>query len=243
MNIASEASDAQCEAILSRIRPTFDVEFESMDVDGRILQILGITNMQAHIDSLIRLKKIHNPLQDLPLWAKVWPAALILGRFLRKYDPTGKNLLEVGAGTGVCGLIASGYGFSKVTLTDVENMALEFSRANIFKNNLQDRVEARYLDLCDQDNSDVTGHFDIIAASELLYLDKLHRPLLKLLQRRLASNGKALFCTDRARLKPHFKKLAQTDFKVEEGNIGVKSCEADGTEQRRVYNILILERN
>lgn len=231
-----------CEEILERIRPIFDVEFEGMDVDGQILHVLGINNMQSHIDSLLLNKKIRDPLKDLPLWAKIWPAAFILGRFLRKFEPEGKSLLELGAGTGVCGLIAARYGFSRVTLTDVNDMALDFARANLIRNGLRDRVEVCHLDLCRQQDSAISHQYDLVAASELLYLDDLHRPILKLLQRRLAPDGKALFCTDMARLKPRFKKLAEKEFKVQEGHIGVKSVDEAGKDQRKIYNILILER-
>ena len=81
-----------------------------------------------------------------------------------------------------------------------------------------------------------------MAASEILYLDDLHRPLLKFVDRHLAPGGKALFCTDLARAKPHFTKLAAKSFKLTEGRIGVKSRDEDGEEQRRIYSILILER-
>ncbi|MFR9014698.1 MAG: methyltransferase, partial [Desulfovibrio piger] len=84
--------------------------------------------------------------------------------------------------------------------------------------------------------------FDRIVASELLYLDDLHRPLLKFVDRHLAPGGKAVFCTDMARAKPHFAKLAAKTFQVQEGHIGVKSQDADGKEQRRIYVLHILER-
>ena len=50
------------------------------------------------------------------------------------------------------------------------------------------------------------------------------------------------FCTDMARAKPHFAKLAAKTFQVQEGHIGVKSQDADGKEQRRIYVLHILER-
>lgn len=236
-------TDAQtlCNALLERISAVFSVEFETLDIDGESLQVLGIKNMQEHLDSLIKSKKIHDPLRDLPLWAKIWPASFILGRFLRKFSPEAKSLLEIGAGMGVCGLIASRYGFSQVTLSDSEEMALNFARANIYRNNLQNKVKACHLDLRRQEDAKLAPKYDFIAASEILYLDNLHRPLLKLLEHHLATDGKAFFCTDIARLKPHFKKLAAKSFKVQEGHIGMKSQEENG-EQRKIYNILILEK-
>lgn len=227
--------------IMERIGATFTVEFEPLDVDGSPLEVLSITNMQAHIDGLLKAKKIHDPLRDLPLWAKIWPSSFILGRFLRRYAAEGKRLLEIGAGMGICGMIAARYGFSHVTVTDSCSDALDFARANILRNNLEETVSVRHLDLRRQGDP-LPEKQDIIAASEILYLDDLHSPLLKFADRNLAEDGKAFFCTDMARLKPHFKKLAAKNFAIQEGHIGVKTQDDDGCEQRRVYSVLILER-
>lgn len=62
------------------------------------------------------------------------------------------------------------------------------------------------------------------------------------MDRHLAPGGKAFFCTDVARAKPHFGKIAAKTFKITEGRIGVKSHDENGEEQRRLYSILILER-
>lgn len=108
---------------------------------------------------------------------------------------------------------------------------------------LQDLIDVCYLDVSrpGKDERFPEG-FDRIVASELLYLDDLHRPLLKFVDRHLAPGGKAVFCTDMARAKPHFAKLAAKTFQVQEGHIGVKSQDADGKEQRRIYVLHILER-
>ncbi|MBR6468098.1 MAG: methyltransferase, partial [Desulfovibrio sp.] len=83
---------------------------------------------------------------------------------------------------------------------------------------------------------------DLIAASELLYLDSLHRPHLKFLSRHLASGGKAVFCTDMARRKPHFTKLAAKEFKVEEVYAPTKMTDAEGKPTQRLYSLLTLEK-
>ena len=136
--------------ILADIRKTFDVDFVPLQLDDGQLEVLNINNMQSHLDGLLARHAIHDPLKDLPLWAKVWPGSFVLGRFLRKLEPEGKTMLELG--------------------------------------------------------------------------------------------GKAVFCTDMARAKPHFAKLAAKTFQVQEGHIGVKSQDADGKEQRRIYVLHILER-
>lgn len=231
------------DSLLATIRATFDVDFEPLHVDDTPLEVLSIRNMRSHLDKLLQQKAIRDPLKDLPLWAKIWPGSFVLGRLLRKYEPEGKSLLELGAGCGVLSLVAARYGFARIVLSDIVEDALRFARANVLRNGLQDRVEVRFVDVTTpgRDPRFPQG-FDLIAASEILYLDDLHRPLLKFVDRHLAPDGKALFCTDLARTKPHFAKLAARSFKLAEGRIGVTSRDEDGEEQRRLYSILILER-
>lgn len=228
--------------LIEKIGKTFDVDFEPLQVDNATLDTLNIRNMKSHLDRLVQSGAVHNPLRDLPLWARVWPSSFVLGRFLRNMEPQGKSLLEIGCGMGICGLVASQYGFASIVMGDVSREALDFARANVLRNGLEERLKVRYLDVANSSaNGDFSSRFDIIAASEILYLDELHRPLLKFLNRHLKKGGKALFCTDLARVKPRFQKLASQNFHIQEGNLRVKNTGETGEEEKRVYNILILE--
>lgn len=71
----------------------------------------------------------------------------MLGRLLRKYEPKGKTLLELGAGCGILSLIAARYGFSRIVLSDIVEDALRFAQANVLRNSLEDRVEVCHLDV------------------------------------------------------------------------------------------------
>lgn len=239
----SPRDQAELDALLEHIRTDFDVVFEILNVDDTPLEVLSIRNMQEHVDNLLKYRAIHNPLRDLPFWAKIWPGSFVLGRLLRKYDPEGKSLLELGAGCGVLSLVAARYNFDHIVLTDAVEDALCFARANVLRNGLADRITVTRLDVTSTDrNVQVDGNFDRIAASEILYLDELHRPLLKFINRHLAPDGKAFFITDMARAKPRFAKLAAKKFHVTEGHIGVTTHEDACSQQRRIYNVLILER-
>lgn len=133
--------------ILADIRKTFDVDFVPLQLDDGQLQVLNINNMQSHLDGLLARHAIHDPLKDLPLWAKVWPGSFVLGRFLRKLEPEGKTMLELGGGCGVLSLVASRYGFRHIVTSDIVNDALQFARANVLRNNLQDLIDVCYLDV------------------------------------------------------------------------------------------------
>ncbi len=241
-NSSLSGADAGQGGVPGRVSQKFDTHFEKLDVDGQALEVLSISNMPAHLDRLLAANAIHDPLRDLPLWAKIWPASFVLGRFLRKYEPAGKSLLELGAGMGICSLIAARYGFARIVATDINEDALDFARANVLRNNLQETVSVATLDVAAGGTNPRFKGFDFIAASELLYIDDLHRPLLKFIGRHLARGGKAFLCSDLAREKPRFRKLASQDFSVSEGRIGVKSQDEDGQEQRRIFSMMILER-
>ncbi len=227
--------------VLNRIEQKFSVSFEALDIDKEPIYVLSINNMQKHLDGLIAKKTINNPLKDLPLWSKIWPASFVLGRFLRKFEPEGKTLLELGAGCGTTSIIASRYGFSNVQITDIVDDALQFAKANVIRNSLSEVATVRRVDIKDSRSSLNDTRFDIIAASEILYLEELHRPLIKCIQRHLAKDGKAIICTDIARRRPRFFKQAAKVFNVTEQLVGVRSTDENDKEERRVYALHILE--
>ena len=233
---------ARLDSILKLIPEKFKTGVDSLEIDGQALQILGIENMPRHLEKLAAARAIRDPLTDLPLWAKVWPASFVLGRFLRKFDTAGKTMLELGAGMGVCSLIASRWGFAKILATDVNPDAINFARANAMLNGLEDRIAATQLDVR-RPPAGLEEKFDFICASEILYLERLHSPLLRFITRHLATGGKAIFCVDYKRLQLGFAKLAKRHFAITQGNIGVKSRSEEDGENKAIYSILILERS
>lgn len=234
-----ETTLAPLERIRRKYVSKYQVEFDDLVVDGQSLRILGIANMAECLERLAAAGKLANPLLDLPLWAKVWPASIVLGRYIRNHAPQGKTMLEIGAGSGVCSLVASRYGFAKITLTDVNGEALDFARANVEENGLASLIEVRRLDVAEP-GLILPEKFDFICASEVLYLPALHRPLLRFVERNLARGGKAFFCVDLGREKKQFEKMAAACFHVQSGCIGVKSHD-ETAEKRSVYKIIILE--
>lgn len=229
--------------ILVKIRKSFAVHFENLAIDGRNLQVLEIENMPNHLDSLINGKKIKNPIKDLPLWAKVWPASLILGRFLRQIRPEGKTMLELGAGMGITSLIASSYGFRKIIASDISDEALDFMTANILRNNLENCISAMKLNFAEfPANPRFSENFDIITGSEILYMEDLLQPLCRLLDHHLEKGGRAVLCTDLKRASPKFRTIAEEKFSVQEGHVGVKEKSETGEEKRSIYKIYILEK-
>ena len=177
--------DAPFETLIDHARTTFGpVEFQSMEAGGVTLDIPQIADMPAYIDKLVG--RAGDKGVELPLWAKVWPSAMLLAALIpRLPGGDGDHLLEVGAGVGVCGLFAAAAGFD-VTITDVEPDALAFARMAVLKNGLEDRVQVRRADFT-KDSLDRTYRY--ILGCEVVFEPAMYPGLgaflLKHLDRRL----------------------------------------------------------
>ncbi len=230
--------------LLEGIGKRFSVDFRPLDYGGRVLQVLDVANMTEVLDRMLAQKAIKNPLRDLPLWAKIWPGSFVLETYLRKkVQCGGKSLLELGCGQGLLSLLASSLGFSSIVASDVEDEALLFAEANVLKNGLEDRIEVKKVDVTRPGtNPALKDPVDVIAASEILYLDELHGPLLNFVERHLAIGGEAVFCTDMARKKPHFAKKAAKRFEIQELFLPGTATDEEGNQQKHLYSLLVLRK-
>ncbi len=116
-------------------------------------------------DSLDPLLDPDDPLKGFPLWARIWEAAILLALEVAAMPPTPNGkVLEIGAGLGVVGVVASRYGHN-TTITEYDARALEFIRANVQENNC---AGAQVLRL-DWYEPELEGQFDLILGSEVVY--------------------------------------------------------------------------
>ncbi len=128
----------------------------------------------------------------------IWDGADVLARYLeRTHRPLGKppnHILELGAGCGLVG-IAAGCLFpgASVTLTDLP-AAIPGLRANIERNRAvlgpdPDRVRAVALDWAAQKlDNQLTGPYDMVLASDVIWLIDLINPFLDTLERIARAN-------------------------------------------------------
>ncbi|MBC7844193.1 MAG: class I SAM-dependent methyltransferase [Gemmatimonadaceae bacterium] len=109
----------------------------------------------------------------LPYWADLWPASVVLSRFLRGLQGDGRTLLELGCGSGAVATAAARAGFD-VTATDYYEDSPQFARVNAWRNAQVD-ITARCADWNRWPN-DLRG-FDLIVASDVLY-EQRNAPLI-----------------------------------------------------------------
>jgi predicted nicotinamide N-methyase len=219
------APDTRLDDILALASSRYPVAFETVTMGPMALDLLQISDMSAYIDRLAQRTRPGEKL-TLPFWAKLWPASLPLA-MLTGRTPTrpGQSVLEVGAGLGLCGLAAAKRGVD-AWITDIEPEALLFIRASILKNGLEANARAVLLDIAD---GRLDRSFDIIFASEALYIPALHEPLLELFQHQLApgQDAQALLACDHCREAVHFFNLAQRNFRIQRTQTTCRSDAGD----------------
>jgi ETFB lysine methyltransferase len=157
--------DALERDLLARFRTT---ESPVTIAPGEEIQILH----PANADELISEKDFEVD-DRLPYWADLWPASVVLARFLRGLRGTGRTLLELGCGSGVVATAAARAGF-EVTATDYYEDSPLFARVNAWRNAQVD-ITARHADW-NTWPSDLRG-FDLIVASDVLY-EQRNAPLI-----------------------------------------------------------------
>ena len=216
--------DASLEELLALAGQKYALEFDRISAAGVELDILQIANMREILDRAIEENALRDAVHTLPLWAKIWPASIILGHMLRHVPAQGHSVLEIGAGCGVTGLVAAALGFDQVCITDINEDALLFARINILKNGLASRAEVRRVDI--QADS-LEERFSLILGSEILYLEHLYRPLVKFLKRHLFSAGtqpepEVFLATDHRRNAKPFFKRAEKEFQISGKQIGAR---------------------
>ncbi|WP_243367227.1 methyltransferase [Fundidesulfovibrio soli] len=216
------SADSRLEDILALAASRYPVRFETVALGPVSIDILQITDLSAYIDRLAARSAPGEKL-TLPFWAKLWPASLPLAMLAAGLAARpGRKVLELGAGLGLCGLAAAVSGCD-TTLTDIEPEALLFIRASIIKNGLEAKARTAILDISAGGADEA---FDVILASEALYIPSLHAALQQVLLRQLAPrpDAQVLLSCDHCREAAAFFAQAQQNFRIQRTQT---TCRAD----------------
>ncbi len=122
-----------------------------------------------------------------PYGVVLWPAAIALAHELLQRDLVGKRILELGAGTGLPGIVAASLG-ARVVQTDRQNLVLHVCKLNAARNGAT-TIEHRIADWTAWDD---TERYDLILGSDILYAEPLHASLRHIFTTNLAPNGTLL---------------------------------------------------
>jgi predicted nicotinamide N-methyase len=126
----------------------------------------------------------------LPYGVMLWPASIALAHDLvtRADQLRGRRVLELGAGTGIPGVIAATLG-ARVLQVDRSQVALHVCKLNIQRN------RAKGVEVRDADWESFTSDepFDWIIGSDVLYVTSMHERLRAICDQYLAPGGTVLF--------------------------------------------------
>jgi predicted nicotinamide N-methyase len=124
-----------------------------------------------------------------PYGAALWPAAIALAYDLesRAGEIAGRSLLELGAGTGLPGIVAASLG-AHVVQTDRQELALSLCRRNGARNRIA-TIEYHLVDWAEWED---TRRYDWIVGSDILYAERLHPHLRRIFETNLAPGGRIL---------------------------------------------------
>jgi methyltransferase-like protein 23 len=122
-----------------------------------------------------------------PFGAVLWPAAIALAHEVALRRLAGKRILELGAGTGLPGIVAASVG-AQVVQTDRQRLALHLAEQNAERNGVA-TIEHRLADWTAWEDGD---RYDLIIGSDILYAEELHPPLRQIFEANLAPGGTVL---------------------------------------------------
>ena len=164
-----------------------DLELEEVQlaVDGRTWSILHTGAIISFAEEKAFL--LGENTTKRPYGIVLWPSAIALAHELAARGVTNKRVLELGAGTGLPGIVAASLG-AAVVQTDRQNAVLHVCRQNAERNGVAS-IEHRLADWTEWSD---TGAYDVIMGADILYAEGLHASLRHIFETNLAPGGSVL---------------------------------------------------
>ena len=182
----------------------YETDVAEINVAGRMFRITLPKYLHEFINS-------RDALDNFPLWPKLWKASWILADYLAdKPVEKNKTYLEIGAGLGLVSIVACCFGH-RITMTENNPDALQFARANAQLNNCP-RLPIVELDW---HQPHLTGKYDYIVASEVVYNTADFKPLVKLFQTYLKTDGEVVLASEMRKTSGEFYKYLQPIFRIQ----------------------------
>jgi len=153
---------------------------------GHAYSILHTGAVLTFLDEQILLSERET---RLPYGVALWPGAIALAHEIaaRSDRLHGLRVLELGAGTGLPGIVAASLG-AHVVQTDKQQAALSLGRLNAERNGVS-TVEHRLADWAAWDDA---SRYDWIIGSDILYATAMYPHLTRIFESNLGPGGRVL---------------------------------------------------
>ncbi len=207
--------DTNLKALQQNLQQRYDIEEYELRIAEKDFQWLRILNTDRLFDDLLAKDADDPDLADerMPYWADLWPSALALSQYIfrNKVLVSGKTVLEVGCGLGLCGLVAASNG-AQVTLSDYLPEPLQVARY-LWLLNRHEEPEMLQLDWR---YPPANLQFEVLLASDVSYEMRSHEALVGAMRQLLKPGGRVLLSEPRrSTAQAFFKLLAQEGFLCE----------------------------
>jgi predicted nicotinamide N-methyase len=165
----------------------FPLEECRLRLPDRELSILHVAAMLTHSDESHFLLEMADP---LPYGIALWSSTIALAReiILRADSFSGRQVLELGAGTGLPGIVVASLGAERVVQTDKNNLTMTLCKRNCELNGIK-AIEHCLVDWTDWNDK---NQYDWILGSDILYGLDMHPHLKRIFESNLTPGGRVL---------------------------------------------------
>ncbi|HEX2640391.1 MAG TPA: methyltransferase domain-containing protein [Pyrinomonadaceae bacterium] len=221
--------DLSQERTLSTSIGDFPLNEYCLNENGREWRVLHVGAIISHDEEA---EYLLSPKEMLPYGVTLWASSIALAHDLAtRKDLRGKNVLELGAGTGLPGIVAASGG-ARLVQTDNNKVALTLARRNLDRSELKS-VEQRAVDWVNWNDTD---RYDLILGSDILYSKEMQPHLRRIFESNLAAGGRVL-------LSDPFRATAINFFETLERNgwsIKISKWSVGGESSRRPIGVFEL---
>ena len=170
--------------VLSTTAGDLALEEYNLRLEGRAWRILHTGAILSREDES---RFLGGEQPRLPYGIVLWPAAIALAHEIAARPMAGLRVLELGAGTGLPGIVAASLG-ARVVQTDKQELGLFVCKKNAERNGIT-TIEHRAADWTTWTDAD---RYDVILGSDILYADDMHPHLRAIFETHLAAGGRIL---------------------------------------------------